>query len=103
MGSDIHKEHEMTRDEILAMLREAASQTVDYDLRGNLITDADVVLMVVLRFAELVRKQALEDAAKVCERGVETIWEYHSAGVKEACGNVCTNLTASIRSLKERV
>ena len=58
-----------------------------------------------IRAAEYIAQRAadyaLEQAAKVCERARETIWEYHPDEVKAASCNVCTNLALSLRKLKE--
>jgi hypothetical protein len=39
-----------------------------------------------------------EACAKVCDDALTKIWEYHSAEVKSAAGNVCTNLATAIRA-----
>jgi hypothetical protein len=39
-----------------------------------------------------------EACAKVCDDALTKIWEYHSAEVKHAAGNVCNNLAAAIRN-----
>ena len=49
-------------------------------------------------FAALVRADEREACAKVCDDALTKIWEYHSAEVKSAAGNVCTNLATAIRA-----
>ena len=49
-------------------------------------------------FAKLVREDEREACAKVCDDALTKIWEYHSAEVKSAAGNVCSNLATAIRA-----
>lgn len=49
-------------------------------------------------FENLVREDEREACAKVCDDALTKIWEYHSAEVKSAAGNVCTNLATAIRA-----
>ena len=42
--------------------------------------------------------RAIEECAVICERAVDSIWEYHEENHKRTGRNVCTNLAAAIRS-----
>lgn len=39
-----------------------------------------------------------EECAAICERAVDSIWEYHEDNHKRTGRNVCTNLAAAIRA-----
>lgn len=82
----------MTKEEIIGLVREAASKTVDYDLMGNPITDADVMLMgafgpLVLRVAALVAAAEREACAKVCDAGAINSPSEGGRNRAEICAN----------------
>jgi hypothetical protein len=43
-------------------------------------------------------KTEREACAKMCEDAKAKIWEYHTAEMKDAAGNVCINLASAIRA-----
>lgn len=63
----------MTKDDIAQIVKEQATAIVDYDLLGNPINQADVLLMsafgpLIERIAIAVAKSTREECAKVCDR-----------------------------------
>ena len=77
----------MNRDEILAMARSAGLQRTN---PGEAVE--------VVHFAALVAAKEREACAKVCDKALESIWEYHSEDVKTTARNVCVNLAGGIRA-----
>jgi hypothetical protein len=77
----------MTQDEIIRMAREAGDwngQTAEFNEVG------------LEHFAALVRAEALEEAAKVCEEGINNAEDWDSSYWDQCC----ENCAAAIRGLK---
>lgn len=81
----------MTPDQIIELAKQAGFNPVAF-----MGSNAELFQ----RFAELVRNQTLEEAAKQCDEAMEGIWKFHPEYVNEVGRNCCTNLAKRIRGLK---
>lgn len=94
----------MTPDRITELAKQAMVDTCDHfgeetptqDRLDELHDDAET-LWLLQRFAELVRAEALEEAARMCE---EMDQNYEEAGLQTS-GNAALECAEAIRGLKE--
>ena len=85
----------MNRDKILAMAREAGFEQQMRHRDGSVTVLPDALFV---RFYELARAEALEEAAKACEAAAEA----YEVFLEPQKARVCETCAADIRALKEQ-
>ena len=92
----------MTQDQIMELVQVYASAWALVGSRfdnGNGMADALEAKAAVVAALEQLIKDVLEQAAQVCEKSAETIWDYHADNRKQIGTTVCNNLANAIRKM----